>query len=80
MDRNTITKAEAAKRLKVSVRTIERGVHLGILRASFNGLRGNRICGIYAQSVEDLRQQWVNAENGGYQTREITPKAKGGAR
>ena len=52
-----ITTREAANRLEVSTRTITRGVHAGILRAKYGGLRKDRIVGIYAEDVEKLSRQ-----------------------
>lgn len=78
MEEKVITTREAAERLGVGLRTVARGVHLGMLRAKWGGLCRNRIVGIYEDSVAQLIATKQPPTCGGYETREIHPK--GGAR
>lgn len=81
MKSNVITIEEAAQRLGVTKSTVRRGAHVGLLRAEWCGLLGDRIKGIYADSVQELiASRPKNGGGDGYETREIHPKAKGGAR
>ena len=80
MKSNVMTIEEAAQRLGVTKSTVRRAVHTGMLRAEWCGLRGNRIKGILADSVQELIASRPHIGGEGYETRDIHPKAKGGAR
>ncbi len=57
----TITVAEAARRLKVNPQTVRRAVINGKLRGVYGGLMQNRIKGVSAESVEAI----LKSANGG---------------
>ena len=69
-----LTPREAADRLEVCTRTVTRGVHAGILRAKYGGLRKDRIVGVYAEDVAKLECRATPQD--GNATRDTRPAAR----